>query len=100
MIDFEEHKHLSLTFPLLRYPKLKIEVFKTGKINIFTFVRSKDKKRLALVRKSYQCPEEQDIFDFFKHVREDFNKACEEVKSQFIFNEHSSIKEVYNFYQS
>lgn len=87
----------------LRYPILNVGIFpsfnytKRGKIMFETFVQSKNKKRLTLVRDEYITDTKTNIFEALEHCKKAFNSKCELIKDKYIFDKDHSIHEPYEY---
>ena len=85
----------------LRYPTINLGVFPAfninhqGKIMFETFVQSKNKEMLTLIRDEYHTDPGTNIFEALERFKKAFNHKCELTKDKFIFNKEWSIYEPY-----
>jgi hypothetical protein len=85
----------------LRFPKISLQVLspynmdKEGRVNMSTFVASKNKERLILLTRSYSTSSSEDVFLVVEKLRDRFISEANKISEHGIFDEVFSIAEPY-----
>jgi len=92
---------LARRFSRLRFPTVRLDSRNAfnpttrGNVRLETFVASKDKSRLTLLRQEYEYHCKEDVFKVLETTKERFLSTGKLLEDNFIFSEEHSIKEPY-----
>ena len=89
--------------PRLRYPTISLFIqspfsyVMRGKVRMETFVQSRDKDRLVLMRSFYDTYHEGDIWKDLELFKKVFTQQCDITAEKYIFIDSTSVMEPYEF---